>query len=185
MLGIMAGVFLFTILLIASISVLFTHYYVSKSLKEGPKEVFYIPESMNQCVGIVHDWKGAPPLHIKNNTIIYRIPENGILKTSSPANFGFEPENNSGWHEIKYYYVDKNRKAIKELTREQNMISHELYSMLSDREENNDKFIYEYKITSFWVGKEKNDYNYAECFEPTYPGQLIEQLGKGKKAPAQ
>ncbi len=45
------------------------------------------------CVFINYGVKRAPPLEIENNEIKYRVPENGIINTSSPREFGWVNNN--------------------------------------------------------------------------------------------
>lgn len=51
--------------------------------------------------------------------ITYEVPENGIISTSSPMEFGWVSKNNSGSSQLHAYYVDDNGDKIRKLTDEE------------------------------------------------------------------
>ncbi|KGX90156.1 DUF6843 domain-containing protein [Pontibacillus marinus] len=83
-------------------------------------KVYVIPEGFEGCVGIIHDVEGAPKLPMKNNTITYKIPDNGVLLTSSHYKIGWAYEDDTGWYDAKFYYGSDNKK--KELSKEDKII---------------------------------------------------------------
>ncbi|MBB4826923.1 hypothetical protein HNO89_004207 [Sporosarcina luteola] len=83
------------------------YWWISRPLDEA----FYVPEDFEGCASIVYDIQGVSALEVKNHTIQYHLDKDGILLTSSPADFGWEGQTSSGFHTTEYYYVNKNGKA--------------------------------------------------------------------------
>jgi hypothetical protein len=73
-------------------------------------EVYLLQKDFKGCVWIYYNQPNAKSLEIVNKEITYRIPDNGVLHTSSPADFG-----NLGWHKIKAFFVDKQGNRIVEI----------------------------------------------------------------------
>lgn len=71
-----------------------------------PKEVFLIPEDYRGTVNIVYGQKCGLKISIENDTMIYKIPQDGILIIKN--------EFESGYIDHTYYLVDKkgNKKLI-------------------------------------------------------------------------
>ncbi len=79
------------------------------------KKVFLIPDGYKGCVGVLYNIKDAPPLKIEDKKIIYQVTKDGLLKTSSNERIGRKSDLDSGWGNVKYYYVDKSGNQIKSL----------------------------------------------------------------------
>lgn len=87
--------------------------------KEGPYDAAYaIPEGFKGCVYIVYNVEDAPPLEVKDNTIQYKLDEDGIMLTSSPEDFGWEGERRSGFYNSDYFYVDENGNKTEDIPQE-------------------------------------------------------------------
>jgi hypothetical protein len=71
-----------------------------------PKEVFLIPEDYRGTVNIVYGQKCGLKVNVENDTMIYKIPQDGILIIKN--------EFKSGYIDHTYYLVDKqgNKKLI-------------------------------------------------------------------------
>jgi hypothetical protein len=104
-----------TVLTIIVLLVLMFGLWVRYITKPGTDEVYLIPEGHTGCVFVLYDIKDALPLKIKNKVITYQIPKDGVLKTSSNETFGWARKSGSGWHDVKYYYVNENGARVKEL----------------------------------------------------------------------
>lgn len=73
------------------------------------KEEVLVPEGYEGgCSYIVYDIENASKLELKDNTIAYKLNENGVLVTSSPQHFGWDNEKISPNLDRHYYYVSKN-----------------------------------------------------------------------------
>ncbi|QPA31254.1 DUF6843 domain-containing protein [Thermaerobacillus caldiproteolyticus] len=88
---------------------------------EAYDEEYFIPKDFKGCVYTVYNVQGAPPLEVRDYTILYKFDKDGVLVTSSPENFGWEGKEHSGFFESRYFYVDENGKKISEIP--QKMIS--------------------------------------------------------------
>lgn len=82
----------------------------SNKQEEKLKEEVLLPKGYRGCAYVVYDIEGAPQLEIKDNTITYKLNEEGILATSSPETFGWVDEKASPNIDRHYYYVDENGK---------------------------------------------------------------------------
>lgn len=89
--------------------------WIHDMYKSSINEVYLIPDGYKGCAGVFYNFKDAPPLKIEDKKIIYRVTKDGILKTSSNENFGKAYKDNSGWRNVKYYYVDKNGNPVQRL----------------------------------------------------------------------
>lgn len=85
---------------------------------QGVDKIYLLPSKFEGCVVINYNVEGALPLKTENNEIIYNVPENGIIETSSPSNTGWVNEEGSGWHKIRAFYVDEKGEIIEELPQE-------------------------------------------------------------------
>lgn len=74
-----------------------------------PKEVFLIPEDYRGTVNIVYGQKCGLKINVENDTMTYKIPQDGILIITNK----FE----SGYIDHTYYLVDKkgNKKLIEKM----------------------------------------------------------------------
>lgn len=106
-----AGIALFVCAIILGTACVWIH----DMYKSATNEVYLIPDGYKGCVGVFYNFKDAPPLKIEDKKIIYRVPKDGILKTSSNKTFGKTNEHDSGRHNVKYYYVDKNGNQVQRL----------------------------------------------------------------------
>ena len=69
-------------------------------------EIHILPEKFKGVVMIIHSQKDGENIKIDNDTIIYKIPQNGILKTKNPLIAGLV--------QVRYYYeVISNKTEIK------------------------------------------------------------------------
>lgn len=107
-----------------SISILilcFVGYIIFEQIIGGQKgmdEKYLLPSGFKGCVTIEYDVKDAAPLTIKDNEIIYKVPKNGIIQTSSPSTLGWTNEKTSGSYKINAFYVDEKGKTIEKLPQE-------------------------------------------------------------------
>ncbi|MFP3728950.1 hypothetical protein U8V72_27565 [Priestia filamentosa] len=81
----------------------------------GVDQTYLLPKGFEGCVVINYDVKGAEPLKVKNNEIVYKVPSDGIINTSSPMEFGWVNKEESGSYQLKAYYVGKNGERLQEL----------------------------------------------------------------------
>ncbi|MEK4494707.1 DUF6843 domain-containing protein [Ureibacillus sp. FSL W8-0352] len=88
---------------------------------------YYLPESFKGCAVIVYDQVDAPALTISDDKEVDVVfDENGVMKTSSPSNFGWQSEGNSGFHKSHYF-------SGGELLAEDDIYSHNIGSIESDK----------------------------------------------------
>lgn len=87
--------------------------------QKGADETYLLPEGFEGCVVINYEVQGAPPLELKNDEIVYHVPEDGVINTSSPLELGWVNKDYSGPNREKAFYVDKQGNQIKELPQEQ------------------------------------------------------------------
>ncbi len=65
---------------------------------------YYLPKEFEGCAVILYNQKDASPLTISNDKEIDIIfDENGFFKTSSPKDFGWQSEDDSGYHKANYF----------------------------------------------------------------------------------
>ncbi|WP_077617489.1 DUF6843 domain-containing protein [Litchfieldia sinesaloumensis] len=86
--------------------------------QKGVDQTYLLPLDFEGCVVINYNVEGAEPLKIENNEIIYKIPKNGILYTSSPFDFGWVNDKHSGAYQSRAYYVDERGEILEELPQE-------------------------------------------------------------------
>nr|WP_259547716.1 hypothetical protein [Heyndrickxia oleronia] len=86
--------------------------------QEGVDQTYLLPSGFEGCVVIHYNVDGAKPLKIENNEIVYKVPESGILYTSSPSDFGWVNEKHSGAYQLRAFYVDEKGEKIEELPQE-------------------------------------------------------------------
>ncbi|WP_213421276.1 DUF6843 domain-containing protein [Bhargavaea massiliensis] len=84
----------------------------------GVNETFLLPMGFEGCVLINYEVEGAPPLRIEGNEIVYRVPDDGIIDTSSPIDFGWVSKENSGSYRLRAFYVDQAGNKVQELSQE-------------------------------------------------------------------
>ena len=60
--------------------------------QNGVDQTYLLPNGFEGCVMINYGVEGASPLRIKNDEIFYKVPESGIIDTSSSYNFGWANE---------------------------------------------------------------------------------------------
>ncbi len=88
------------------------------AIQEGVDQTYLLPMGFEGCVVINYNVKGARPLKIDNNEIVYKVPKSGVLNTSSPSDFGWVNEQHSGGYQLRAFYVDGKGNKIKELHQE-------------------------------------------------------------------
>ncbi len=86
---------------------------------KGVDQTYLLPMNFKGCVVIYYGEKEAPPLKMKNNEIIYKVPKDGIIYTSSPQEFGWVNNEKSGEFQLSAFYVDETGKKIEELPQEE------------------------------------------------------------------
>lgn len=79
---------------------LFTGYVI---FTKRPPKHFYIPEGYEGWVTVKYESEGAAPIPEEDGTLIFRIPENGILETSS--------EFEDGWARDEFFWVSADGKS--------------------------------------------------------------------------
>lgn len=108
----------FGLMLLLIIFIIFGAIYFLDNRK-GIDQTYLLPIDYEGCVVIYYDRKDAPALEIKNNEIVYDVPADGIIYTSSPMDFGWVNTKQSGAFQLEAYYVDKRGKKIEQLSQEQ------------------------------------------------------------------
>ncbi|MEN8698539.1 DUF6843 domain-containing protein [Bacillus infantis] len=88
------------------------------AIQEGVDQTYLLPSGFEGCVVINYNVKGARPLKINNNEIVYNVPKSGVLNTSSPSDFGWINEQHSGAYQLRAFYVDEKGERIEELDQE-------------------------------------------------------------------
>lgn len=71
--------------------------------------IYLIPEGYKGCAWIRHGHPGGTPLEINNDEVIFRIPENGILRTST------DYEQVPPLHNTKVFSVNDQGERVKQL----------------------------------------------------------------------
>ncbi|QHS21946.1 hypothetical protein GWK91_02860 [Virgibacillus sp. MSP4-1] len=146
-----------TIILILILSISLYKFFV---VKDPADEVYLIPDGYEGCIGIFYDFKNQEPLQIENNTITYQVPDDGIIKTSSPENIGWAYEDHSGFRQVDYYYVDNqgNRKQL----------NHEKYIHYGGNASTSrtlpDGTHINLSFSHLYVGKKPDNYSFKGCF---------------------
>ena len=65
---------------------------------------YYLPEDFEGCAVAIYNQEGEKALTIsKNREIDYKFDELGVMKTSSPQQFGWEGRKDSGFHKANYF----------------------------------------------------------------------------------
>ena len=92
--------------------------YIFSFKQEGIDQTYLLPSGFEGCVVIHYNVKDAEPLYIENNQIVYEVPKNGIIHTSSPYDFGWVNDEHSGAYQLRAFYVDDNGEILEELPHE-------------------------------------------------------------------
>lgn len=87
--------------------------------RKGVDQTYLLPQDFEGCAVIFYDVAEALPLEIVDNEIIYEVPEEGILYTSSPMDFGWVSKKQSGAFQLVAFHVDKAGKIINQLPEEE------------------------------------------------------------------
>ncbi|NLP50058.1 hypothetical protein [Bacillus sp. RO1] len=90
---------------------LLSYFYLYDRKAPGVDEVFLLPEGFQGCIYIFHNQPGEEELKIVDNQVVYEVPENGRIVTSSPQNFLV----NLGWHKIYVKYTNEEGAASQEM----------------------------------------------------------------------
>lgn len=88
------------------------------SSQKGADQTYLLPMGFEGCVLVNYEVEGAPPLKIEDNEIVYHVPEDGIIDTSSPMDFGWVSEEHSGSYRSRAFYVDQAGNTMQELPQE-------------------------------------------------------------------
>lgn len=70
--------------------------------KRGLDERFEVPDGFIGEARVIYGQKGKPPIPIERGKLVYRIPRNGVLKTSTS-------DPNYGGHQTEYIYQPSGR----------------------------------------------------------------------------
>ena len=87
--------------------------------EEGVDQTYLLPAGFEGCVLIRYDIPDAPKLKIEDSEILYTVPEDGIIETSSPYDFGWVNENHSGGYELNAFYIDGEGKRTGQVPQEE------------------------------------------------------------------
>lgn len=87
--------------------------------RKGVDQTYLLPKDFEGCAVIFYDVREAPPLEIVDNEIVYEVPEEGILYTSSPMDFGWVSKKQSGAFQLEAFYVDEAGEKIAQLPEEE------------------------------------------------------------------
>ncbi|MEA3319670.1 MAG: hypothetical protein U9Q88_06550 [Bacillota bacterium] len=90
---------------------LLSYFFLDERKTPGVDEVFLLPEGFQGCIYIYHNLPGEEELEIVDNKVVYEVPENGRILTSSPQNFLV----NFGWHKIYVQNTNDEGAAIQEM----------------------------------------------------------------------
>ncbi|KZE37166.1 hypothetical protein AV656_11335 [Bhargavaea cecembensis] len=106
-----------------TLSVLFVAaliYLSAISSQPGVDQTYLLPLGFKGCVLINYEVEGAPPLKVEDNDneIVYHVPDGGIINTSSPMEFGWVSNENSGPLQLRAFFVDEVGNKVQELPRE-------------------------------------------------------------------
>ena len=103
------------LLLCFVIAVLAVPLYLAIDHENGVDQIYLLPPGYEGCVIIYYNVEDAPPLQMENNQIVYEVPHDGIIQTSSPYHFGWVNKEHSGAHQKKAYYIHHDTEKITEL----------------------------------------------------------------------
>lgn len=81
--------------------------YLLGCFQHAEHEKFLIPENFTGTIVIFFDQKGSPIEYNQDSIRIYRVPDNGVLKSGLPRAKGVLNQ--------KFYYVDSTGSILKEL----------------------------------------------------------------------
>ncbi|QEY22610.1 hypothetical protein D0S48_19255 [Psychrobacillus sp. AK 1817] len=73
--------------------------------------VYHLPEGFKGCINIYFNQPNEKELEIKDDTLLFIVPEHGNILTSSPSKFIID----LGWHKEKAFYIDKEGKIVNEI----------------------------------------------------------------------
>lgn len=73
--------------------------------------VYHLPEGFNGCFNIYFNQPKEKELEIIDDVLLFKIPENGSIQTSSPSKFITD----LGWHKEKAFYIDNDGKSVSEI----------------------------------------------------------------------
>lgn len=73
--------------------------------------VYHLPEGFKGCINIYFNQPNEKELEIKDDALLFIVPEHGNILTSSPSKFIID----LGWHKEKAFYIDKEDKIVNEI----------------------------------------------------------------------
>lgn len=106
-----------TFLFLILVGVTFQFIYFI-NVRNGVDQTYLLPNGFEGCVFLNYDVEGASPLKIENNEIVYKVPESGVINTSSPSDFGWTNEKHSGYYQLSAFYVGEDGEIIEKLPQE-------------------------------------------------------------------
>jgi hypothetical protein len=74
-----------------------------QSCEQGEKEILILPKNFTGYIIIVYNQNNGSPAKLENGKRVYRIPEDGILKSQF--------SNNTGWKDLPEFYYERIEKA--------------------------------------------------------------------------
>lgn len=79
----------------------------TQSSKHFDEANYYFSSNETACAYIFYNVPDAPVLKIENRIINHHFDEDNLLLTSSPEHFGWNNEDDSGFHKMNYYQGDQ------------------------------------------------------------------------------
>lgn len=73
--------------------------------------VYHLPEGFKGFINIYFNQPNEKEVEIKDDTLLFIVPEHGNNLTSSPSKFIID----LGWHKEKAFYIDNEGKIVKEI----------------------------------------------------------------------
>lgn len=83
--------------------------------KVGVDQYYRLPENFLGCVVIYYDVANAPALQIEGNEVVYEVPEDGVIYTSSALDEWWVTKNHSGSHRVRADYLNSQGDVVKTL----------------------------------------------------------------------
>ncbi|WOV88505.1 hypothetical protein QWT69_05145 [Sporosarcina oncorhynchi] len=76
--------------------------------------VYHLPAGFDGCMYLLYNQPNEEPLKIDDEEIIIKIPDDGIVSTSSSS----DVISGLGWHKVKAFYVNKKGERLEEIPNE-------------------------------------------------------------------
>ena len=111
------GIATFTVAVIVALSLVIMVSFDTGIMSfgtEGADRTYLLPNGFEGCVVVEYNVKGAETLNVKNNEVIYNVPESGIVETSTTYEEWWD-NGGKGLHEVNAFYVGEDGEKIREL----------------------------------------------------------------------